>query len=27
MTPSLGKCHKAQGQECAYSFTVEGGTG
>ena len=25
MTPSLGKCHKAQGQECAYSFTVEGG--
>jgi len=22
MTPSLGKCHKAQGQECAYSFKL-----
>jgi hypothetical protein len=27
MTPALGKCHKAQGQECAYSFTVEGDAG
>jgi hypothetical protein len=25
MTPSLGKCQKAQGQECTYSFTIEGG--
>ncbi|MDP2676023.1 MAG: DUF6125 family protein [Dehalococcoidia bacterium] len=25
MTPSLGKCQKAQGQECAYSFKLEGG--
>jgi len=25
MTPSLGKCQKAQGQECAYSFTIAGG--
>ena len=23
MTPSLGKCQKAQGQECAYSFRLE----
>jgi len=23
MTPSLGKCQKAQGQECAYSFTLD----
>jgi len=23
MTPSLGKCQKAQGQECAYSFKLE----
>jgi len=25
MTPSLGKCQKIQGQECAYSFTIAGG--
>ncbi len=24
MTPSLGKCQKTQGQECAYSFKLEG---
>ena len=23
MTPSLGKCQKAQGQDCAYSFKVD----
>jgi len=23
MTPSLGKCQKTQGQECAYSFKLE----
>ena len=23
MTPSLGKCQKAQGQECAYSFKLD----
>ena len=25
MTPSLGKCQKTQGQECSYSFKIEGG--
>ncbi|MDO8612482.1 MAG: DUF6125 family protein [Dehalococcoidia bacterium] len=24
MTPSLGKCQKTQGQECSYSFKLEG---
>lgn len=27
MTPSLGKCLKAQGQECAYAFTLKGPAG
>ena len=25
MTPSQGKCQKAQGKECAYTFTIEPG--
>ncbi|HLB26700.1 MAG TPA: DUF6125 family protein [Dehalococcoidia bacterium] len=27
MTPSLGKCHKAAGRECVYSFKLDLGTG